>query len=51
MTQPEMRIDCAWCGDTIRDGVPPISHGICATCEVAFARDAGLTDTMGESIP
>lgn len=28
-----MRIDCAWCGDTLVPGQPePISHGLCDDC-------------------
>jgi len=29
-----MKIICAWCGKTLEDGPPPISHGICDECEV-----------------
>ena len=23
---------CAWCGHVIRDGVDPVSHGLCDRC-------------------
>jgi hypothetical protein len=29
-----MKVVCAWCTTVIRDGVAPISHGICAPCVV-----------------
>jgi hypothetical protein len=27
-----MKVVCAWCGKLIRDGLEPISHGICPVC-------------------
>ncbi len=29
----ELALVCAWCKTTIREGVPPISHGICPDCQ------------------
>lgn len=29
---PVLRLECAWCGTTIRDGKLPISHGCCKAC-------------------
>lgn len=40
---PPLKVVCAWCGDTIRDGPPhPVSHGICAKCEAQFRQEEGL---------
>jgi hypothetical protein len=38
-----LRIVCAWCGTTIRDGNDPASHGICAACD-ARLEDEQATD-------
>ena len=32
MTPAPTRVDCAWCGAVIREGVAPISHGACVAC-------------------
>jgi hypothetical protein len=35
-THAAPRLLCAWCGDTIRDGSLPESHGICLPCSRRF---------------
>lgn len=30
---------CSWCSQTMREGVRPISHGICAPCKTALDLD------------
>ena len=32
-----MRIVCAWCSKVMREGPPPISHGMCEACELKMA--------------
>ena len=27
-----LRVVCAWCGKVLREGVGPVSHGICTVC-------------------
>lgn len=27
-----LRVVCAWCRETIKEGSEPVSHGICASC-------------------
>ena len=39
-----VRLDCAWCKTTMRDGVAPISHGICREC--AELVKVGIDPTM-----
>ncbi len=29
-----LKLVCSWCAMTIREGVEPISHGICMSCRV-----------------
>jgi hypothetical protein len=31
------RVDCSWCGTTIREGSEPISHGMCVRCSESWA--------------
>jgi len=31
---------CAWCGVTIKDGIEPVSHGICGECEKNMTDEA-----------
>ena len=31
-TSSAHRLDCAWCNRTLRDGITPVSHGICPAC-------------------
>ena len=31
-TFPVLRAVCSWCGTLIREGVEPISHGMCPPC-------------------
>lgn len=26
------KVECAWCGQVLREGVLPVSHGICPNC-------------------
>jgi hypothetical protein len=42
------RLVCAWCGEILREGVEPISHGICPTCEqeVERATEQHTQDTI-----
>lgn len=28
-----MRVECAWCGETIHQGYGQVSHGICERCK------------------
>jgi hypothetical protein len=35
----DLRVVCAWCGLTIRDGMLPISHGICSKCQKELEDD------------
>jgi hypothetical protein len=28
---------CAWCGAIVRDGIEPVSHGMCQSCRQAQA--------------
>ena len=28
----EPRLMCAWCDEVLREGKPPVSHGICEPC-------------------
>lgn len=40
---PVLRVVCGWCPAVIREGVEPVSHGICPTCsdrETARLREA-----------
>ena len=37
-----MKTVCAWCGELIRSGSPPVSHGICAPCRQQFFREEGV---------
>ena len=37
-----MKTVCAWCDSLIREGSPPVSHGICAPCRNRFFRDKGV---------
>jgi hypothetical protein len=34
-----MRVECSWCGATLREGPPPVSHGACATCAARLLED------------
>jgi hypothetical protein len=34
MSQPEVR--CAWCGQLLRAGIQPPSHGICRSCAATW---------------
>ncbi len=43
------RVDCAWCGTRMREGVLPISHGMCDGCRVAF-EEGRLRDVTKEGI-
>lgn len=38
-----MKTVCAWCDSLIREGSPPVSHGICALCRKRFFRDGGVS--------
>lgn len=35
-----MKRVCAWCGVTLQEGEPPISHGMCAVCEEKFGEES-----------
>jgi hypothetical protein len=37
-----MKTLCAWCGSLIREGSPPVSHGICVPCRDHFFKQAGV---------
>ena len=38
-----MRLECAWCHATLREGTEPVSHGICQPCAAMhFSEEAGL---------
>lgn len=28
----QLKVVCAWCGETLREGTEPASHGICEPC-------------------
>lgn len=32
----DVKLICAWCGGTIKDGMGPVSHGICDSCARMF---------------
>jgi hypothetical protein len=36
-----MKVKCAWCGNLIRDGIEPTSHGICPVCLESELRNHG----------
>lgn len=39
---PPVRLECSWCGTTIREGREPTSHGICMPCSAKhFPKDGG----------
>jgi hypothetical protein len=38
-----MKTVCAWCGAVIRDGDPPVSHGICPECRNSFFLRGGVS--------
>jgi hypothetical protein len=42
------RIDCAWCKTTIRDGVEPVSHGVCPACKAKPLSTVALVDSLLE---
>lgn len=46
-TSEPMRLDCAWCHTTIRQGPLPISHGICPTCFDREMRNVDALRTLG----
>lgn len=33
IAQGVVRVECAWCGEIMREGVDPVSHGICDPCK------------------
>ena len=35
----DLRIKCAWCGITIREGIGETSHGICSKCQKELEED------------
>jgi len=35
MTEPPLRLICAWCKRVMREGPEPTSHGICPACAEA----------------
>jgi hypothetical protein len=34
-----LKVVCAWCGVTLRDGVRPISHGMCVCCRALMNQE------------
>jgi len=36
--EPALRVVCAWCKTTLREGVEPASHGICDSCKRSLSR-------------
>lgn len=38
----DLKLVCAWCSALIRDGVEPISHGICKPCAATAFPGHGL---------
>lgn len=39
MAQGAIRVECAWCGKVLQEGVGPTSHGICQRCvALGFSR-------------
>ena len=47
--EPMMRLECAWCGATIREGdvAAETSHGICRPCLAVELAKAGLVPEGG----
>jgi len=35
---PPLKVECSWCRVVMRDGVEPVSHGICEDCVEKFER-------------
>ncbi len=38
-----MSVTCAWCRSVIVAGVPPVSHGLCSSCEPRVLAEVDLT--------
>lgn len=34
-----LKVACAWCGKTLREGAQPVSHGICEVCRAQYFPD------------
>lgn len=41
-TETQHIIVCAWCGSLMRQGTPPISHGICGHCSSRIKEEHAL---------
>ena len=38
INEPAAKIVCAWCNRIMREGVLPISHGICQPCKTEYEK-------------
>lgn len=36
ITTGPLKVVCAWCKTTMREGIEPVTHGICDTCLQKF---------------
>lgn len=53
MAEEERRVICSWCGRTIKEGVEPVSHGICPGCADVMLEEIGeeggeLSESIGD---
>ena len=47
----QVKVECAWCGIVMSEGEPPVSHGICESCEAAMEEEEAKKDAERQSFP